>query len=84
MDAILPFVENLTAMDRLQDSDGARDIPIILLYRFSQLNFQRAALDHGAKGLLVKSVEWDQLENCLSPVLRREALNNSFSLENQC
>jgi len=71
IDAILPFVENLRALDRMQNTVEARDIPIVLLSGFSQKNFQRDAFEHGAKGFLVKPVEWDKLEQCIDKVLQK-------------
>jgi DNA-binding response OmpR family regulator len=66
MDAVLPFGENLKAIDRLHNSDAARDVPVILLSGFSQEQFIKAAMEHGARGFLVKPVDWEQLEGCIT------------------
>jgi len=71
IDAILPFVENLKALDKILSTEEAKDIPVVLLSGLSQENFQIEAFEHGAKDFLVKPIEWDKLEQCIERVLQK-------------
>lgn len=75
MDTAIPFDESLVDMDQIRRRDQGKDVPFILLSGFSQPDYKKAAFEHGARGFLVKPVDWDQLENCIEAVLRKSSDN---------
>jgi CheY-like chemotaxis protein len=71
MDTGLPFVDNMTKMQQIRESDAFRGLPVILLSGHSQPRFRNLAMSLGADDFLVKPVDFDLLQDCLKKNIRK-------------
>lgn len=65
MDTSLPFVDNMTKMQRMRQSELFSKLPIVLISGHAQPRYRNLALSLGADDFLVKPVDFDLLEDCL-------------------
>lgn len=75
MDTALPFVENLTKMQKMRQSKILSRMPIVLLSGHAQPRFRNLALSLGAADFLVKPVDFDLLEDCLKKNISSDGKN---------
>lgn len=71
MDTSLPFLDNMTKMQRMRQTELFSRLPIILLSGHAQPRYRNLALSLGAAEFLVKPVDFDVLEDCLKKNINR-------------
>lgn len=69
VDTTRSFDEDLKIVSRLRISNLLGSVPIFVLSGFTQAQYYRAAIDHGATNLLAKPLDLDLLETCLEAAL---------------
>jgi DNA-binding response OmpR family regulator len=71
IDTSLPFVDNMTKMQRMRQSELFSKLPIVLISGHAQPRYRNLALSLGADDFLVKPVDFDVLEDCLKKNINR-------------
>jgi putative two-component system response regulator len=82
-DIKMPGMSGLELLERIQQTEQTRDVPVVMLTGLSTRELKRQALDLGAADLLNKPVEPEDLVARLRGVLRLKSYQDELKVHNE-
>jgi putative two-component system response regulator len=83
LDVRMPGISGLELLARIQQTERARDMPVVMLTGLAEGGLKRQALELGAADLLLKPVERADLLARLRSVLRLKACEDELRAQNR-